>query len=131
MRPSPPLTAFALISTATTSSVNRTFTAVLLSEPSLSLSPLTALLTKERSWRNNISYHLVRIAPNKKIGNHIHADQLETHEVIYGDGVCMNEGVELEYSIGTISIMKKGMPHEVIAGDEGLLLFAKFIPALC
>ncbi len=77
------------------------------------------------------SYHLVRIAPNKKIGCHIHADQLETHEVIYGDGVCMNEGVELEYNIGTISIMKKGMPHEVIAGDEGLLLFAKFIPALC
>ena len=28
------------------------------------------------------SFHLVRIAPNKKIGNHIHEKQLETHEVI-------------------------------------------------
>lgn len=77
------------------------------------------------------SYHLVKIAPNKKIGNHIHAEQLETHEVIGGSGVCVNEGIKLEYSIGTISIMKKGMPHEVIAGNDGLLLFAKFIPALC
>lgn len=77
------------------------------------------------------SYHLVRIAPNQKIGNHIHNEQLETHEVIGGSGICINEGSELEYGIGTVSIMKKAMPHEVIAGDEGLLMFAKFIPALC
>ncbi len=31
------------------------------------------------------SYHLVRIAPNKKISNHVHDQQLETHEVIEGD----------------------------------------------
>lgn len=77
------------------------------------------------------SYHLVRIAPNKKIGNHVHAEQLETHEVIGGSGICVNEGIKLAYSIGKISIMRKGMPHEVIAGNDGLLLFAKFIPALC
>lgn len=29
------------------------------------------------------SFHLVRIAPNKKIGSHIHKKQLETHEVIF------------------------------------------------
>ena len=33
------------------------------------------------------SYHLVRIAPNCSIGNHIHENQLETHEVISGSGV--------------------------------------------
>ena len=77
------------------------------------------------------SYHLVSIAPNKKIGSHIHESQLETHEVITGSGVCINEGKELLYRCGVISIMKPGMPHEVIAGEEGLCLFAKFIPALC
>lgn len=33
------------------------------------------------------SYHLVRIAPNMKIGNHVHKEQTETYEVIGGSGV--------------------------------------------
>lgn len=77
------------------------------------------------------SYHLVRIAPNMKIGNHVHKEQTETHEVIGGSGVCINEGKEIAYSTGVISIMKADTPHEVIAGGEGIYLFAKFIPALC
>lgn len=77
------------------------------------------------------SYHLVRIAPNMKIGNHVHKEQTETHEVISGSGICINEGKEIAYSTGVISIMKMDTPHEVIAGSEGLYLFAKFIPALC
>lgn len=77
------------------------------------------------------SYHLVRIAPNKSILNHIHELQLETHEVIYGDGTCINNQCEIHYSPGVISIMPKAVPHEVHAGNDGLLLFAKFIPALC
>lgn len=77
------------------------------------------------------SYHLVRIAPNKSIGNHIHETQLETHEVIAGSGVCINDGIAIPYEVGTISIMPAGVPHEVNAGKDGLYLFAKFIPALC
>lgn len=77
------------------------------------------------------SYHLVRIAPNKSIKNHIHETQLETHEVIAGSGVCINDSTEIFYECGTISIMPAGIPHEVRAGDDGLCLFAKFIPALC
>ncbi|MBP3488166.1 MAG: cupin domain-containing protein [Roseburia sp.] len=77
------------------------------------------------------SYHLVRIAPNKSIENHIHEKQLETHEVIAGSGVCINDGVTIPYETGTISIMPIGIPHEVNAGKDGLYLFAKFIPALC
>lgn len=77
------------------------------------------------------SYHLVRIAPNKSIKNHIHETQLETHEVIAGSGVCVNEGVTIPYEAGSISIMPVGIPHEVNAGADGLYLFAKFIPALC
>ncbi len=91
---------------------------------------LKHIITSE-STDGQFSYHLVRIAPNKKIGNHIHEKQLETHEVISGTGVCVNDGVELSYEAGVISIFPIGVPHEVIAGDDGLCLFAKFMPALC
>lgn len=77
------------------------------------------------------SYHLVRIAPDCSIGNHIHETQLETHEVIKGRGCCVNAGSTIVYEPGTISIMQAEIPHEVTAGSEGLYLFAKFIPALC
>ena len=91
---------------------------------------LKHIITSERT-DGQFSYHLVRIAPNKKIGNHIHEKQLETHEVIFGTGVRVNDGVELPYEAGIISIFPVGVPHEVIAGDDGLCLFAKFMPALC
>lgn len=76
------------------------------------------------------SYHLVRIAPNKSIGNHLHEKQLETHEVIAGTGTCLNNGVSVAYAPGRISILEKNTPHEVHAGAEGLYLFAKFMPPL-
>lgn len=76
------------------------------------------------------SYHLVRIAPGKVIGGHIHQSQLETHEVIAGSGVCVNNGTRLPYAPGVITILPMGLPHEVQAGPDGLYLFAKFIPAL-
>ena len=91
---------------------------------------LKHIITSERTG-GQFSYHLVRIAPNKKIGSHIHEKQLETHEVISGTGVCVNDGVELPYETGVISIFPISVPHEVIAGDDGLCLFAKFMPALC
>lgn len=77
------------------------------------------------------SYHLVRIAPNCCIKEHVHETQLETHEVISGSGLCINDGMELLYEMGVISIMPAGIKHEVRAGDEGLCLFAKFMPSLC
>ena len=98
--------------------------------PSFEGVELKHIITSERT-DGQFSYHLVRIAPNKKIGNHIHKKQLETHEVISGTGVCVNDGVELPYEAGVISIFPISVPHEVIAGDDGLCLFAKFMPALC
>ena len=77
------------------------------------------------------SYHLVRIAPNKSILDHIHETQLETHEVIAGDGTCINGGVSQQYTPGTIAILPAKVHHEVRAGEQGLYLFAKFFPALC
>ncbi len=77
------------------------------------------------------SYHLVRIAPNDKIGLHLHEGHLETHEVIGGKGVCVNDGVNIVYEVGIVSIFPANVQHEVIAGEEGLFLLAKFFPALC
>ena len=90
---------------------------------------LKHLLTSEHT-KGQFSYHLVKIASNKSIGNHTHEGQLETHEIIAGKGTCMNKGVWLDYEPGVISIFSMNSPHEVHAGDEGLYLFAKFIPAL-
>ena len=84
-----------------------------------------------KETEGRFSYHLVRIAPGKAIKNHIHETQLETHEVMAGAGVCINDGDELKYEVGVISIIPEKIPHEVQAGDDGLYLFAKFMPALC
>ena len=72
---------------------------------------------------------MVRIAPGKAIKNHIHETQLETHEVIAGFGTCINDGEALKYEAGVISIIPAKIPHEVVAGEDGLYLFAKFMPA--
>ena len=77
------------------------------------------------------SFHLVRVAPGKSIGTHIHEMQTETHEVAGGSGVCINEGIEIPYAPGTMTILKKGTPHSVTAGSDGLFIFAKFFPPLC
>jgi len=84
-----------------------------------------------KDTNGKFSYHLVRIAPGKTIGKHIHETQLETHEVIAGDGICISDGLEMKYEAGVISILPENVPHEVRAGEEGLYLFAKFMPALC
>lgn len=84
-----------------------------------------------KDTKGQFSYHLVRIAPNKSIQNHIHEAQLETHEVIAGSGTCINNGAKIIYNAGTVSIIEPDIPHEVNAGDDGLCLFAKFFPALC
>ena len=88
-------------------------------------------IVSAKDTAGQFSYHLVRIAPGKSIQNHIHETQLETHEVIAGSGVCINDGAAIPYEPGIISIMPVGVPHEVNAGSDGLFLFAKFMPALC
>lgn len=91
---------------------------------------LKHLVTAEDT-HGQFSYHLVRIAPGKQISPHTHSTQLETHEVISGTGTCINNGATLSYTPGTISIFPIGLEHSVHADAGGLLLFAKFMPALC
>ncbi|WP_325199663.1 cupin domain-containing protein [Oscillibacter sp.] len=87
-------------------------------------------LVTSRETVGQFSFHLVRVAPGKAIGTHVHQTQLETHEVVAGRGVCVSGGTRLVYEPGVVSILPKGEPHGVEAGPEGLRLFAKFIPAL-
>ena len=55
---------------------------------------LKNIITSDQTG-GQFSFHLVKIAPGRKIGSHIHKEQLETHEVIAGTGICSNDGVEL------------------------------------
>lgn len=87
-------------------------------------------IVTSKQTNGQFSFHLVRIAPDKKIGNHVHKTQLETHEVISGNGVCVNNGTTMAYEPGVITILPMNVPHEVTAGKDGLYLFAKFMPAL-
>lgn len=87
-------------------------------------------LVTAKETGGQFSFHLVRVAPGKAIGNHVHETQLETHEVIAGSGICVNGGAAVSYAPGVVSVLPAGLPHEVTAGPDGLFLFAKFIPAL-
>ena len=57
------------------------------------------------------SFHLVRIAPNKAILDHIHDPQLETHEVIAGNGVCVNDGWQDELEPELLRTMATSAQH--------------------
>jgi len=76
------------------------------------------------------SYHLVRVEPGCVIGEHMHATQRETHEVVAGTGVCRSHNEDIVYRTGSIALIEPGVRHAVTAGGEGLLMFAKFIPPL-
>lgn len=88
-------------------------------------------LVTAQDTNGQFSYHLVRVAPNKKLDTHTHEKQLETHEVISGSGTCINGGTHIPYQAGTLSMMPAGIEHQVTASNDGLYLFAKFFPALC
>ncbi len=67
------------------------------------------------------SYHLVKIALNKKNKTYVCETQLETHEVISGNGVCINKSAEIKYEAGIISIQYQYFYH---IGIELYLFFA-------
>ena len=64
---------------------------------------LKHIITSEKT-DGQFSFHLVRIAPNKKIDNHIHEKQLETHEVISGAGICVKNGAEVSLPVFQIAL---------------------------
>lgn len=77
-----------------------------------------------------LSCHVVRVAPGKALLRHIHDGQWELHEVVAGSGTAVIDGADVTYAPGVTAVIPKGLPHAVTAGPDGLVLFAKFFPAL-
>ena len=76
------------------------------------------------------SSHLVKIEPNCCLETHCHENQLELHEVIEGDGLCQLIEDTFDYHLGKMAVIPKKETHMVQAGVNGLILLAKFFPAL-
>ena len=87
---------------------------------------LKTVLTEENTG-SPLSCLLVRIEPGRRIGLHRHPASVELQEVIAGEGVCFLEGVEMPYAPGSVAVMPRNAVHEVLAGADGLCLFAKFV----
>jgi len=77
-----------------------------------------------------LSCHLVKMDPSAVLEEHIHESQWELHEVMEGQGGFILDTRESSYYPGRMSIIPKGLKHKVIAGTNGLVLLAKFFPAL-
>jgi mannose-6-phosphate isomerase-like protein (cupin superfamily) len=76
------------------------------------------------------SLHLVKVEPGFEIGEHLHEGKAELHEVVEGAGKCIIDNKELAYYTGDFALVPADTLHRVIAGENGLLLIAKFVPAL-
>jgi quercetin dioxygenase-like cupin family protein len=77
-----------------------------------------------------MSLHHVRIDPGCVIGDHVHAGQVEIHDVLAGYGSCTLAGTVIPYNPGVVGVMPADLVHRVEAGDKGLLLLATFSPPL-
>ena len=73
----------------------------------------------------------MRVEPGHAIGDHFHPGEIELHEVVGGSGRCLLDGTEIAYHPGVFVVVPQAAPHTVEAGDDGLILLAKFAPALC
>ena len=87
-------------------------------------------LVRGADTQGKLSCHLVRMDPNSALEDHIHEDQWELHEVIEGEGKFVLGARETLYYPGRMGIIPKGLTHKVAAGRTGLVLLAKFFPAL-
>ena len=87
-------------------------------------------LVKGVETGGNLSCHMVRVEPNCTLKEHIHDGKLEIHEIVEGSGTCTLDGRTIPYSVGSIAVIPSNIKHEVIAGNEGIYILAKFSPAL-
>ena len=87
-------------------------------------------LIKGEGTNGKFSCHLVKVESGCEIGEHIHQDKWELHEIIDGMGKGILADKEVCYELGVCTVIPEGVKHKVVAGDEDLYLLAKFIPAL-
>lgn len=90
---------------------------------------LKHILTGSKT-NGTLSTHLVKIDNGCIIGEHMHEGKTELHEVIAGSGSCIIGDMEVTYNPGDSALIPGDTPHKVLAGETGLFLLAKFIPAL-
>jgi quercetin dioxygenase-like cupin family protein len=90
---------------------------------------LKHIITGEQT-NNRFSSHIVRIEPNCILDEHIHEGKTELHEVVEGSGICILNSIEVRYSPGDCAVIPDNVKHKVFADNNGLVLYAKFIPAL-
>jgi len=79
---------------------------------------------------NRISCHLVKADPFCVLEAHTHPEQVEIHEVIEGDGICIIADKKVPYFPGVVEAIPQGITHEVQAGKDGIYILATFTPAL-
>jgi Uncharacterized conserved protein, contains double-stranded beta-helix domain len=79
---------------------------------------------------DKLSCHIVKIDPGCILDTHIHDGKIEFHEVAGGSGIMYLDKQEISYSTGRVCLIPANTPHKVVAGKDGLYLFAKFTPAL-
>jgi quercetin dioxygenase-like cupin family protein len=87
-------------------------------------------LVKGDATDGQLSCHMVRIDPGCVLEEHIHAEQWELHEVLDGAGQGWLDTQVLAYHPGQMTVIPQGTKHRVQAGEDGLVLLAKFFPAL-
>ncbi len=78
----------------------------------------------------HFSSHLVKIDPNCVLDTHCHEKQWELHEIIEGQGTCQLGEKTVDYHLGRMAVIPMRVNHKVQADPNGLIMFAKFFPAL-
>lgn len=78
----------------------------------------------------SLSCHMVRVEPGCTLETHSHASEWELHEVLAGSAKARVDDAEFVYTPGTMTVIPQKRPHSVQAGSEGVVLLAKFFPAL-
>jgi quercetin dioxygenase-like cupin family protein len=77
-----------------------------------------------------MSCHIVKVDPGCELEMHAHEGKLELHEVIGGSGTASRGDERMEYVPGTVAVIGADVKHRVVAGNDGIILLAKFTPAL-
>jgi quercetin dioxygenase-like cupin family protein len=90
---------------------------------------LKNLITGDQT-NNRFSSLIVRIDPGCVLDTHIHEGRTELHEVMEGSGTCFLGGNEIHYLPGDCAVIPDDTVHKVIAGSDGMIIHAKFVPAL-
>jgi mannose-6-phosphate isomerase-like protein (cupin superfamily) len=87
-------------------------------------------LIKGADTDGKFSCHMVKLDPYAVLDKHVHINEWELHEVIEGEGQFLLIEKQTPYYSGCIGIIPKGTNHKIVAGERGLILLAKFLPAL-